>query len=514
MGQNESSGVEMASEEAAPRPCALVVVGPSGVGKGTLISKLMQSSSKYGFSCSHTTRAPRPGEKDGEHYHFTTRAAFEAGIARGDFLEHAHVHGNIYGTSVQSVRDVADAGLCCVLDIDVQGARQVRAAGLPALFVFIAPPGLTELEARLRGRGTDSEEQIRTRLATAAVELESRGEEGLYDYILVNDDLERAYASLAAVGERALAGAAPATPGEASAAFRTAQGSDAQEGPGRQPHESTAGLRGVELATIAGPGAAGDAAIPMPAGAEDVATATPPAASPASLAVPSAPGSILMVLHAGAPLGAELCCQLAAAGARVVAVAGDAPPLLALQERVQGLGAAAEHAFLPVVADLEREGEVLALPRIVAERWGGGAAVSALVVCPPDEPPTEETRLLVEAPAQAAAAALAMGLAGPAAVVRSLAAAGGEAAGPLRFVAIVREPARGGGWPALAERALRQLARQLAQEEGEKAGEGARGLVAGTLTLAREEAVRGLGATLLHGLAWPRPAVAWEVRLS
>ncbi|KFM23203.1 Guanylate kinase [Auxenochlorella protothecoides] len=475
MGQNESSGVEMASEEAAPRPCALVVVGPSGVGKGTLISKLMQSSSKYGFSCSHTTRAPRPGEKDGEHYHFTTRAAFEAGIARGDFLEHAHVHGNIYGTSVQSVRDVADAGLCCVLDIDVQGARQVRAAGLPALFVFIAPPGLTELEARLRGRGTDSEEQIRTRLATAAVELESRGEEGLYDYIL---------------------------------------GSDVQEGPGRQPPESTSGLRGVELATIEGPGAAGDAAIPMPAGAEDVATATPPAASPASLAVPSAPGSILMVLHAGAPLGAELCCQLAAAGARVVAVAGDAPPLLALQERVQGLGAAAEHAFLPVVADLEREGEVLALPRIVAERWGGDAAVSALVVCPPDEPPAEETRLLVEAPAQAAAAALAMGLAGPAAVVRSLAAAGGEAAGPLRFVAIVREPARGGGWPALAERALRQLARQLAQEEGEKAGEGARGLVAGTLTLAREEAVRGLGATLLHGLAWPRPAVAWEVRLS
>lgn len=114
---------------------------------------------------------PRPAQ-DGEHYHFTSRERMEAGIARGDFLEHAHVHSNIYGTSAQAVRDVAAAGLCCVLDIDVQGARQVRAAGLRAVFVFIAPPNLEQLEKRLRGRGTDAEEAIKTRLANAREELE------------------------------------------------------------------------------------------------------------------------------------------------------------------------------------------------------------------------------------------------------------------------------------------------------------------------------------------------------
>lgn len=260
MGQTESvpaaaEGAAVAPQlgEGGPAPSALVIVGPSGVGKGTLINRLMESDPRFGFSCSHTTRPPREGEvvsrlrrvssmveqartavwlarlaggattrrlprahpsatarsapkQDGVHYHFTTHEAFEAGIAAGKFLEHAHVHKNIYGTSVQAVQDVADSGRCCVLDIDVQGARQVgagpgtvwaaacalrrarqlaywyqvpalglpraapplssnpgqpccrtlqvRKAGLKAIFVFIAPPSLEELEHRLRGRAT------------------------------------------------------------------------------------------------------------------------------------------------------------------------------------------------------------------------------------------------------------------------------------------------------------------------------------------------------------------------
>ena len=123
----------------------------------------------------HTTlRRPPPAARrqDGVHYHFTTREAFEAEIAEDKFLEFARVHSNIYGTSVRAVRDVAAAGKCCVLDIDVQGARQVRAAGLPAVFVFIAPPSLAELERRLRGRNTESEEQVTTRLRTAREEMD------------------------------------------------------------------------------------------------------------------------------------------------------------------------------------------------------------------------------------------------------------------------------------------------------------------------------------------------------
>jgi len=110
--------------------------------------------------------------QDGVHYHFTTHPDFEAAISRGAFLEHAHVHGHLYGTSAAAVAAVAAAGKCCILDIDVQGARAVRAAGLPAVFAFVAPPSLAELEARLRGRGTESDAEIATRMQNAKAEME------------------------------------------------------------------------------------------------------------------------------------------------------------------------------------------------------------------------------------------------------------------------------------------------------------------------------------------------------
>ncbi|VFQ78496.1 unnamed protein product [Cuscuta campestris] len=149
----------------------IVISGPSGVGKGTLISKLMEEfPSKFGFSVSHTTRAPRVKEQDGVHYHFTDRCTMEKEIRDGKFLEFATVHGNLYGTSVDAVEVVADSGKRCILDIDVQGAKSVRA-----------------------------KEQIQKRLRNAREELEKGKSPGLFDHILVNDDLEICYKSLKAI---------------------------------------------------------------------------------------------------------------------------------------------------------------------------------------------------------------------------------------------------------------------------------------------------------------------------
>lgn len=175
-----------------PRP--VVICGPSGVGKGTLIARLMKEfPSVFGFSVSHTTRAPRYLEKSGVHYHFTERTLMESAIQEGKFLESADVHGNLYGTSVAAVEAVANAGKRCILDIDVQGAQAVKKSGLDAAFIFIAPPSLEQLESRLRGRGTESEEQIQKRLKNARVELE-HGKNGLlFDHYVVNDNLEECY---------------------------------------------------------------------------------------------------------------------------------------------------------------------------------------------------------------------------------------------------------------------------------------------------------------------------------
>ncbi|XP_042417434.1 guanylate kinase 1-like isoform X2 [Zingiber officinale] len=179
----------------APKP--IVISGPSGVGKGTLISKLMKEfPTTYGFSVSHTTRAPRERELDGVHYHFTDRISMEKDIRDGKFLEFASVHENLYGTSIEAVEVVTDSGKRCILDIDVQGARSVRASSLDAIFVFICPPSFEELEKRLRARATEAEEQIQKRLRNARAELDEAKSPGLFDHVLVNDELELSYDNL------------------------------------------------------------------------------------------------------------------------------------------------------------------------------------------------------------------------------------------------------------------------------------------------------------------------------
>ncbi|KAL6755093.1 P-loop containing nucleoside triphosphate hydrolase protein, partial [Haematococcus lacustris] len=186
------AGAELAAL-AAQVPGLLVVSGPSGVGKGTLIARLMAlHPHRFGFCTSHTTRGPRPGEVDGQHYHFTTQSAMQSEIARGAFLEHASVHGNTYGTSLAAVAAVCSLGKLPLLDIDVQGARKVRSSvvGGRAASVFVAPPSLPELEARLRGRATESEDRIQARLSAAAAEME---EAASYGDTVVNGQLDRAY---------------------------------------------------------------------------------------------------------------------------------------------------------------------------------------------------------------------------------------------------------------------------------------------------------------------------------
>lgn len=196
------------SERRAKRPPKsmtrpLVVVGPSGVGKGTLIAMLQKEfPDKFGFSVSHTTRAPRPGEVNGTHYNFVDKATMEKDIAAGKFLEHAHVHQNIYGTSFAAVRKVTAQGRICLLDIDVQGAESVKRSNMDAAYVFIAPPSMDELERRLRGRGTETEDAVLKRLENARIEMAKKDVDGFFDAVIVNDDVEKAYEALKDVIKR------------------------------------------------------------------------------------------------------------------------------------------------------------------------------------------------------------------------------------------------------------------------------------------------------------------------
>ncbi|GAA5835680.1 hypothetical protein JCM11251_002996 [Rhodosporidiobolus azoricus] len=173
----------------------VVICGPSGTGKSTLLKKLFNEfPDKFGFSISHTTRAPRPGEERGVSYHYVTREAFQDLVAKDGFIEHAEFSGNCYGTSVQSVEDVKKGGKMCILDIDTQGVKLIKKNHpyLNPLYVFISPPSLSSLKTRLTGRGTESAESMSARLAAAVGELEY-AKSGAFDVVVVNDDLERAY---------------------------------------------------------------------------------------------------------------------------------------------------------------------------------------------------------------------------------------------------------------------------------------------------------------------------------
>jgi len=150
----------------------------------------------FGFSVSHTTRAPRGQEKNGVDYHFVSHDEFQAGLKAGDFIEYAEVHGNYYGTSKSSVDSVAKNGKICVLDIDVQGCRAVRSSELNPFTIFVMPPSMEALEQRLRARATDSEEVIQRRLANADEEIAAAREQGLFDVVIVNDDMKQAQADM------------------------------------------------------------------------------------------------------------------------------------------------------------------------------------------------------------------------------------------------------------------------------------------------------------------------------
>ncbi|CZS90231.1 probable guanylate kinase [Rhynchosporium agropyri] len=184
----------------APVPSDLrpiIISGPSGVGKGTLYKLLLdRHPSIFATSISHTTRAPRPGETRDVDYYYTDNETFERMIEEGGFVEHAKFGGNRYGTSKKMIGEVTAGGRVVVLDIEMEGVKQIKNSHLSARYIFIAPPSMAELERRLRNRGTEKEESIQKRLAQAENEMAYSRVEGVHDLIIVNEDLEEAYEKL------------------------------------------------------------------------------------------------------------------------------------------------------------------------------------------------------------------------------------------------------------------------------------------------------------------------------
>lgn len=175
-----------------------IVSAPSGAGKSSLIQALLKTQPLYDtqVSISHTTRAIRPGEKNGEHYYFITESKFQQMIEHNDFLEYACVFGNYYGTSRAVIEEIINSGVDVFLDIDWQGAQQIRKKMPSARTIFILPPSKNELLRRLRGRGQDSEETINRRMEQAVAEIKHYSE---YDYIIVNDDFNTALGDLQSI---------------------------------------------------------------------------------------------------------------------------------------------------------------------------------------------------------------------------------------------------------------------------------------------------------------------------
>lgn len=185
-----------------PQTGKLVVVsGPSGAGKSTIVRKVLQRTGAV-FSVSATTRRPRTDELDGREYRFVSRDEFRRMVDGGELLEWAEVFGELYGTPAEPVRDALAAGRTMILEVDIQGGIQVARSGEPALFVLIVPPDEAELARRLHARGTEDEAVAARRLEKAAKEMETAGASGVYDFKVVNDDVERATAEIVRIVNR------------------------------------------------------------------------------------------------------------------------------------------------------------------------------------------------------------------------------------------------------------------------------------------------------------------------
>ncbi|XP_019363589.1 PREDICTED: guanylate kinase isoform X1 [Gavialis gangeticus] len=188
-------GCALATAMQGPRP--VVLSGPSGAGKSTLLKKLLKDYENiFGFSVSHTTRQPRPGEVNGKDYHFVTREDMLKDVNAGEFIEHAEFSGNMYGTSKAAVQAVQAQNQICVLDVDMQGVKNIKKTDLNPIYISIQPPSLEVLEKRLRERQTETEESLQKRLKAARVDLELSKEPGLFNLVIINDNLEVAYLKL------------------------------------------------------------------------------------------------------------------------------------------------------------------------------------------------------------------------------------------------------------------------------------------------------------------------------
>lgn len=191
-----SISLPVSSQTASTSPASgqlIVFTGPSGVGKGTLLRQLLKRHPDIQLSISATTRQPRPGEENGKHYYFVSRAEFDAMVAQGQLLEWAEFAGNYYGTPRQPLEAMLDRGHVVILEIELEGARQVRQTLPEAPQIFVLPPSLQELETRIRQRGQDSEAAIAKRLARAEIEISAASE---FDIQIINDDLARALIDL------------------------------------------------------------------------------------------------------------------------------------------------------------------------------------------------------------------------------------------------------------------------------------------------------------------------------
>lgn len=186
----------MSKMERPMRGNLFIVAAPSGAGKSSLVNAVLKLEPEIALSISFTSRAPRPGERHAQHYHFVSQDEFRRMIDAGDFFEHALVHGDYKGTARQSVEPQLQSGRDVLLEIDWQGARQVRSKLPEAITVFILPPSKEALEERMRKRGQDSEETIALRLAAAREEMSHVGE---FDYVIVNEDFDRAVGEMRAI---------------------------------------------------------------------------------------------------------------------------------------------------------------------------------------------------------------------------------------------------------------------------------------------------------------------------